>query len=131
MKRSVIDLISSDDEDGDRPQKIPRSTYDSGYHSQNPSSSQNRYTTQGQSSQPINIVDEDEEDADELVVWSQDDGSMNETFERYGTLPTKIVGIRYYDGTATVGEHVLIRREPSNPYDRNAIRVDNVQRTQM
>ncbi|CAJ1964574.1 unnamed protein product [Cylindrotheca closterium] len=37
-----------------------------------------------------------------------------------------IVGIRYYQGVAHPGEYVYLVREPSNPYDRNAIRVDNV-----
>lgn len=42
------------------------------------------------------------------------------------TLPTKIVGVRYYTGHATIGEHVLLTRQPNNPYDRNAIQVRNV-----
>lgn len=46
--------------------------------------------------------------------------------EFYGSLDDKIVGVRYYNGVATVGEYVILRREPSNPYDSNAIRVDNV-----
>ncbi|KAH7009061.1 hypothetical protein B0J12DRAFT_73931 [Macrophomina phaseolina] len=33
----------------------------------------------------------------------------------YGTLNTKIVGVRYYDGYATIGEMVILRREPQNP----------------
>lgn len=37
-----------------------------------------------------------------------------------------IVGIRYYRGVAHPGEYVYLVREPRNPYDRNAIRVDNV-----
>lgn len=41
-------------------------------------------------------------------------------------LHTKIVGVRYYQGHATLGEHVILKREPGNPYDSNAIRVDNV-----
>ena len=31
----------------------------------------------------------------------------------------------------TPGEHVIVRREPSNPYDSNALRVENVQRAQI
>ncbi len=38
----------------------------------------------------------------------------------------QIVGIRYYSGVARPGEYVVLVREPSNPYDRNAIRVDNL-----
>jgi len=37
-----------------------------------------------------------------------------------------IVGIRYYRGTVNNNEMVSLRREPHNPYDRNAVRVDNV-----
>lgn len=37
-----------------------------------------------------------------------------------------IVGIRYYNGVAHPGEYVELVREPNNPYDRNAIRVDNM-----
>ena len=37
-----------------------------------------------------------------------------------------IVGIRYYRGTVNNNEMVSLLREPHNPYDRNAVRVDNV-----
>lgn len=37
-----------------------------------------------------------------------------------------IVGIRYYRGTVNNNEMVSLVREPRNPYDRNAVRVDNV-----
>ncbi|OJD35014.1 snf2 family helicase [Diplodia corticola] len=49
----------------------------------------------------------------------------------YGTLNAKIVGVRYYNGYATIGEMVMLRREPHNPYDGNAIRVLNVQEQQI
>lgn len=38
-----------------------------------------------------------------------------------------IVGIRYYKGVVHPGEYVELIREPNNPYDRNAIRVDNME----
>ena len=41
------------------------------------------------------------------------------------------MGVQYYTGHATPGEHVIVRREPSNPYDSNALRVENVQRAQI
>jgi SWI/SNF-related matrix-associated actin-dependent regulator of chromatin subfamily A3 len=41
-------------------------------------------------------------------------------------MDAKIVGCRYYDGHVTMGEMVLLIREPENAYDVNAIRVDNV-----
>ena len=43
-----------------------------------------------------------------------------------GTLHSDIVGVRYYQGTVHAGEYVTINREPRNPYDANACRVDNL-----
>jgi SWI/SNF-related matrix-associated actin-dependent regulator of chromatin subfamily A3 len=60
------------------------------------------------------------QDADEGFGWTC-----------LGATKDKIVGIRYYNGYATPGEKVMIRREPQNQYDRNAIRVNNVQGTQI
>ena len=127
-KRAIecIDLTGSDNESYARPTKISRPGGDSGYQSQN--SSQAFSQSQTPVSQTLDF--EDEEDADELIVWSQEDG-VHESFERYGTLQAKIVGVRYYQGEATIGEHVIIKREPHNQYDANAIRIDNVQRAQI
>ncbi|KAK8224942.1 SNF2 family N-terminal domain-containing protein [Phyllosticta capitalensis] len=74
-------------------------------------------------------VDEfgDESVFDDIVDQSQ--VSNERAFEQnilYGILPSKIVGVRYYNGNANIGEMVMNRREPSNAYDSNAIRVDNV-----
>jgi len=44
---------------------------------------------------------------------------------------TKIVGVQYYRGIATLDENLLLIREPRNQYDRNAIRVDNVANIQV
>lgn len=52
-------------------------------------------------------------------------------FKLSGALNSKIVGVRYYNGRATIGECVTIRREPQNHYDRNAIRIDNVMGNQV
>lgn len=41
------------------------------------------------------------------------------------------MGVRYYRGFANPGEHVVLKREPTNQYDRNAIRVDNVMGAQI
>lgn len=41
------------------------------------------------------------------------------------------MGVRFYNGVATSGEHVLLKREPQNQYDSNAIRVDNVMGAQI
>ena len=114
----VVDLTGSDDEAARQPRKLARSE-------NHPRTRASSPTQQGQG------VDED--GADDVIFLSQDGeiGGADEMFELYGLLHTKIVGVQYYTGYATVGEHVLIRREPSNRYDSNAIRVDNVQRDQI
>jgi len=48
-----------------------------------------------------------------------------------GAINAKIVGVRHYSGYATVNEQVLVKREPGNPYDSNAIRINNVHGTQI
>ena len=47
------------------------------------------------------------------------------------TLDSSIVGVRYYAGVAHVGEYMTLVREPRNPYDSNAIRVDNLHNVQV
>jgi SWI/SNF-related matrix-associated actin-dependent regulator of chromatin subfamily A3 len=44
---------------------------------------------------------------------------------------TKIVGVRFYNGYASAGERVFLRREPTNKYDPNAIKVENVMGAQI
>lgn len=87
-----------------------------------PSSSSQRLPN---SSQPITIHD----DADEYLVEDGIDVNSSQTFDTnltlYGTLNTKIVGIRYYNGYVSAREMVMIKREPTNQYDSNAIQVLN------
>ena len=117
-KIEVIDLIDSDDEPTNPARKAPRAANHPGIYSQ--------------SERDTWVISDDDNDANELMHNSQDGGGgLDEGFDLYGILQTKIVGVRYYNGYATLGEHVLIRREPSNQYDGNAIRIDNVQRAQI
>lgn len=51
--------------------------------------------------------------------------------EIYCTMATNVVGIQYYKGLVGPGEEVLLVREPSNPYDRNAIQVKNIGHVQV
>uniref|UniRef100_A0A8C0IAD3 Helicase like transcription factor n=1 Tax=Bubo bubo TaxID=30461 RepID=A0A8C0IAD3_BUBBB len=44
----------------------------------------------------------------------------------YGTLRGSVVGLRYYTGIVNNNEMVALQREPNNPYDKNAVRVNNV-----
>ncbi|OJD15502.1 hypothetical protein AJ78_04233 [Emergomyces pasteurianus Ep9510] len=77
-------------------------------------------------------ADEDERGASEFVDASQGvDEDAFTSFQLYAILPTKVVGIRYYTGHATIGEYVRIKREPSNRFDPNAIRIDNVMGVQI
>ncbi|EIN11511.1 hypothetical protein PUNSTDRAFT_111629 [Punctularia strigosozonata HHB-11173 SS5] len=46
--------------------------------------------------------------------------------ELYCQMKTNVVGIQYYDGLVGPGEQVRLVREPSNKYDRNAIKVCNI-----
>ena len=64
-----------------------------------------------------NSNDTEEDDEEERMLHHQ----------RVATCEVLIVGIRYYSGTVHPGEYVSLVREPHNPYDPNAIRVDNMQ----
>ena len=44
----------------------------------------------------------------------------------FGAFQTYIVGVQYYSGTVSRNEQVRLVREPKNPYDRNAIQVNNI-----
>ncbi|KAI8963341.1 SNF2 family N-terminal domain-containing protein [Daldinia sp. FL1419] len=71
------------------------------------------------------------DDGDGVPDPSQNNQDPVSSYELYGTLDNKIVGVRYYSGVVNPGERVLCRREPNNPFDKNAIRVDNVMRNQI
>jgi SWI/SNF-related matrix-associated actin-dependent regulator of chromatin subfamily A3 len=43
-----------------------------------------------------------------------------------GSIKTRVVGVQYYTGHVNRNEMVIFVREPDNPYDRFAIRVDNI-----
>ncbi|KAF9883757.1 hypothetical protein FE257_002823 [Aspergillus nanangensis] len=75
--------------------------------------------------------DEYDEQAASVVQNSQEIDNSSANSMLYGNLYIKIVGVRFYDGHATRGEHVILKREPSNSYDSNAIRVDNVMGAQI
>lgn len=69
-----------------------------------------------------------EEDSDifENVESSQSAPVAHDQYQKCGSLDTKIVGVRFYTGFATVGERITIKREPSNPYDPNASKLAKV-----
>ncbi|XP_055482099.1 helicase-like transcription factor [Psammomys obesus] len=49
----------------------------------------------------------------------------------FGTLRGQVVGLRYYTGVVNNNEMVALQREPNNPYDKNAIKVNNVNGNQV
>ncbi|KIP02391.1 hypothetical protein PHLGIDRAFT_297330 [Phlebiopsis gigantea 11061_1 CR5-6] len=49
----------------------------------------------------------------------------------YVMMRTNVVGIQYYEGLVGPGEEVTLVREPTNKYDRNAIKVVNIGRNQV
>ena len=67
------------------------------------------------------IVNDDEEDANENEIATIFIGGTE----------MKIVGIQYYQGEIHIGELAKLIREPGNPYDSNAIRVDNLNNVQI
>ena len=157
-KPEVIDLSAGNDQ---QPRKIPRSTgarrdstkpqlsgpryvsssqsypssvsYDASQYTDATALSQSSALGGSSYSRRDLWLDEANElDVDEVIMMTQDaDGNSGETFELYGTILNKVVGIRYYNGYATIGEHVIIQRDPSNQYDSNAIQVNNVRREQI
>ncbi|XP_068960819.1 helicase-like transcription factor isoform X2 [Petaurus breviceps papuanus] len=49
----------------------------------------------------------------------------------FGTLRGQVVGLRYYTGVVNNNEMVALQREPNNPYDKNAVKVNNVNGNQV
>ena len=91
-------------------------------------------TATGSSQHDALVIDSDDDDDDASLEAPDSTQGYNEqqyNYSMYGMLHNKIVGVRYYNGYATVGEMVICRREPQNQYDRNAIQVLNVQGQQI
>jgi len=61
-----------------------------------------------------------------IVDSHPEDEEEEDTMVLFATIPLQVVGIRYYNGVAHPGEYVNLVREPRNPYDHNAVRVDNL-----
>ncbi|KAK7449093.1 SNF2 family domain-containing protein [Colletotrichum acutatum] len=126
-KRSiaVIDLVSSDGEDGSaqRPSKRPAghrlgpSPASGRVYGNIPSNSQSRLSSGALA--PRSSTQSTDNDDDLVDLTQAPDGPPREL---YGILDNKIVGVRYYNGYASAGEVV---------YDRNAIRVCNVMGAQI
>jgi SWI/SNF-related matrix-associated actin-dependent regulator of chromatin subfamily A3 len=114
-----VDLTGSDDENPRR--KHARSSQPSSQSTQPPP---NQSLSQRDQWSAV------DNEGDEIIDMSQDvDEGLGWT--SVGAIDAKIVGVRYYNGYATPGEQVMVKREPGNPYDSNAIRINNVRGTQI
>jgi len=108
-----VDLTSSSPP---RPPKQARVNQSSQVRSSQPSSTRNTWVDNDEGNEVIDLS----QDADEGLGWVS-----------VGAINAKIEGVRFYNGYATVNEQVLVKREPGNPYDSNAIRINNVHGTQI
>ncbi|KAE8369141.1 SNF2 family N-terminal domain-containing protein [Aspergillus caelatus] len=127
-KRQVdqIDLTQIDDENRPSAAKTPRVSHGQRL------GEDTLFMPLSQLSQVATGDEEDDTQAADVIPGSQaaDDPAAGNSM-LYGNVNTKIVGVRYYRGHATYGEHVILRREPGNQYDSNAIRVENVMGAQI
>ncbi|WWC62158.1 uncharacterized protein I303_104750 [Kwoniella dejecticola CBS 10117] len=100
-------------------------------------SSTGRSTQAGPSSRPIPISSSPTKTKrpreDDVVVKEEvDDASPPpELDEHFSTFRTDVVGVQYYRGLVGRGEYVMLRRQPENQYDPNAVQVINASGTQV
>ncbi|KAF2108986.1 SNF2 family N-terminal domain-containing protein [Lophiotrema nucula] len=142
-----IESIDLTDDDFSSSQPFTNPSSSQGYLASQPSSSQPRPAKQarvghnrskisrtasaGSQADPLFIDDGDEDDGSQEVPDGSQSNEAVYRYELYGVLQSKIVGIQYYRGYVTQGEYCVLRREPHNPYDRNAIQALNVQGVQI
>ncbi|XP_053316883.1 helicase-like transcription factor isoform X2 [Spea bombifrons] len=70
----------------------------------------------------FNFEPDDQLSADDSTSAEEDlDSSV-----LFGSLRGNVVGLRYYTGTVSNNEMVALQREPNNQYDRNAVKVNNI-----
>lgn len=81
----------------------------------------------GPSSEGASVIEIQDSDDDE----NEGDETPEAVDELYCMMRVNIVGTQYYRGLVGSGEEVILRREPGNPYDRNAIQVLNIHNVQL
>lgn len=126
---SWVDLTGDDDEHPPPQRKHPRVSINGPSTQPPPTQSlSNTNISSQRDSWTTSTTQVGEEDDIIDLTQDHDEGSG---WICVGIIEDKIVGVRYYNGMATPGEQVMIRREPGNPYDSNAIRINNVQEVQI
>lgn len=139
-KRAAETIDLTDDEPTSSSQPYASSSQSHGYGSALQSSphvrahkqartSTNHRSVLGNSQHDPVFIDDDDEDNDasqEVPGSSQGCNEQQYSWTLYGTMHTKVVGVRYYSGYATMGEMATPRREPSNQYDRTMFNLDSL-----
>ncbi len=105
-------------------QRTPGSVYEAVYSSLQ--SQRSSSTQQHSIAERDAWLAEDDDDLFGTFSSTQAAAANTENLVHYSDMTTKAVGVRFYNGYASAGEQILMRREPGNPYDSNAIRIDNV-----
>ena len=121
-KRDFIDLTGDDDDEN----FVSRKRVNHLGSSSQPSASQS-LSSSSQGGRHLWEVNDEEND---IIDLSQDVDEGN-GWLCVGAIDAKIVGVRYYSGYASMNEQVMVKREPGNPYDSNAVRINNVHGTQI
>ncbi|EED18197.1 SNF2 family helicase, putative [Talaromyces stipitatus ATCC 10500] len=126
---AVVDLTREDQENAHRPTKINRKDR---VNNSTPLGNVTNGQRFGEETDYISLSQLDDDDFNSIVpsTQSNEEVDMN-SYQLYGCINTKIVGIRFYKGYASLGERVILQREPYNQYDQNAIKVLNVMGTQI
>ncbi|WRT66541.1 uncharacterized protein IL334_003500 [Kwoniella shivajii] len=72
-----------------------------------------------------------EQTRDMKQEYDDDNPPPQELDEHFVTFRTDVVGVQYYRGLVGRGEYVMLRREPSNKFDPNAVQVTNASGSQV
>ncbi|WVF71338.1 hypothetical protein IAT40_006141 [Kwoniella sp. CBS 6097] len=75
--------------------------------------------------------EDDRNDKVQVKREEDDDPPLPEMDEHFCTFRTDVVGVQYYRGLVGKGEYVMLRRQPNNQYDPNAVQVVNAGGTQV
>ncbi|WVW84111.1 hypothetical protein I302_106140 [Kwoniella bestiolae CBS 10118] len=101
--------------------------------SQGSSSSRNSLSQAGLSNRPSKSSSSKRprEENNGVKQEEEDNPPLPEMDEHFVTFRTDVVGVQYYRGLVGRGEYVMLRRQPENQYDSNAVQVINASGSQV
>ncbi|XP_066455315.1 helicase-like transcription factor isoform X1 [Eleutherodactylus coqui] len=73
-----------------------------------------------------NMFFDEEQDSASAAADSTSAEDDLDSLVLFGLFRGNVVGLRYYTGVVNNNEMVALQREPNNPYDKNAVKVNNV-----